>query len=262
MVSRSIRSILAVVVASSSCAVYGFNLNMKLTPSQLRVVLWDVDGTLSDSSLLCFDSTNTVLRNNGLPEVDKDVYHIGTKFTTPRRMAWHSTGDPDDISGVALGDQFDELYVKLVTMETAPFFPGMSEVLVSLVTEHPTLRLGALSNACGAYVTAVLKVNGVTEDFVIGLGADEVPAAKPHPDGLLMICRALDLHPSQCVYIGDSPSDGQAATNCGMPSVGVTWGSHPVETVKPAFTHMVSSMDALRTTLLEILGTPVSASRE
>lgn len=233
-----------------------------MSTPQLRAVLWDVDGTLADSYLLGYESTNAVFRNNGLAEIGEDVYHMGTKFTTPRRLAWHSTGDPDDKCGVALGDQFDDLYVKLVTMETAPFFAGISDVLTTLLKEHPTLRLGALSNACGAYVTAVLEVNGVTEDFVIGLGADEVPAAKPAPDGLLMICKELGLHPSQCVYIGDSPSDGQAATNCGMPSVGVTWGSHPVETVKPAFTHMVTSTDDLRNVLLEILGNPVLISQE
>lgn len=224
----------------------------------LRAVLWDVDGTLADSYLLGYKSTNSVLRNNGLPEIGEDVYHMGTKYTTPRRLAWHSTGNPDDDCGIALGDQFDSLYVNLVTMETAPFYDGISNLLSSLVKYHPTLRLGALSNACGAYVTAVLKVNGVTNDFLIGLGADDVPAAKPSPDGLLQICRALDIHPSQCIYVGDSPSDGQAATNAGMPSVGVTWGSHPIETVRPAFTHTVSSTESLRTVLLEILGKPAS----
>lgn len=222
----------------------------------LRAVLWDVDGTLAYSTQLGFDSTNAVMRANGLPEICEEAYHMGTKLTTPRRLAWHCTGDPDDVCGVALGDQFDELYVKLVSMETAAFYVGIPEVLKLLFREHPTLRQAALSNACGAYVRAVLLVNGVTDDFVIGLGADEVPAAKPSGDGLLQLCNTLQIDPSCCIYVGDSPSDGQAAANAGMPSVGVTWGSHPMETVKPAFSRMVHSTEELGLVLLELLGGP------
>ena len=232
-------------------------VTMTSNSPQLRAVLWDVDGTLADSSMLCFESTNAVFRNNGMAEIGEDMYHMGTKLTTPRRMAWHSTGNPDDVSGIALGDQFDDLYVKLVSMETAAFYDGIPNVLTSLLKKNPTLRHGALSNACGAYVRAVLQVNGVSDMFVVGLGADEVPAAKPSAAGLLQICRELDIDPSHCIYIGDSPSDGQAASNAGMASVGVTWGSHPVETVRPAFTHTVHDTDALGLLLMDMLETPI-----
>eukprot|EP00596_Hydrurales_sp_CCMP1899_P004437 CAMPEP_0119042562 /NCGR_PEP_ID=MMETSP1177-20130426/15908_1 /TAXON_ID=2985 /ORGANISM="Ochromonas sp, Strain CCMP1899" /LENGTH=231 /DNA_ID=CAMNT_0007009455 /DNA_START=160 /DNA_END=855 /DNA_ORIENTATION=- len=219
-----------------------------------RAVLWDVDGTLADSYLLGYTSTNTVFKNNGIEEIEEHVYHMGTKYTTPRRLAWHSTGDPDHACGQELGKQFDELYVNLISLETAGFYDGIPNVLSTIIKKHPNVKLGALSNACGAYVQGVLQVNGVSDDFRVGLGADDVPAAKPKPDGLLQICEFLNILPSQCIYIGDSPSDGQAATNCGMPSVGVTWGSHPVETVKPAFTHTVHNTEDLTRILLEILG--------
>ena len=246
-------AITAILLAIANRNVLGFHMTMTSDSPQLRVVLWDVDGTLADSYFLGYSSTNAVFRDNGMAEIGEDVYHMGTKLTTPRRMAWHSTGDPDDVSGIALGDQFDDLYVKLVSMETAAFYDGIPNVLTSLLKKNPTLRYGALSNACGAYVRAVLKANSVSDMFVVGLGADEVPAAKPSADGLLQICKDLDIDPSHCIYIGDSPSDGQAASNAGMPSVGVTWGSHPVETVRPAFTHTVHDTDALGLLLMQML---------
>ena len=43
---------------------------------------------------------------------------LGTKYTTPRRLAWHVTNNPDDPIGVKLGQQFDDLYVKLVSSDT------------------------------------------------------------------------------------------------------------------------------------------------
>jgi HAD superfamily hydrolase (TIGR01549 family) len=45
----------------------------------------------------------------------------------------------------------------------------------------------------------------------VALGADEVAAAKPDPDGLLLCCERLGVDPASSVYVGDSPTDGQAA---------------------------------------------------
>jgi HAD superfamily hydrolase (TIGR01509 family) len=224
-----------------------------------RAVLWDVDGTLSDSFRLGYDSTLAVLKNVNV-EITEDQYHQGTKLTTPRRLAWHVTGNPDDPVGVGLGKQFDDLYVELVSTATAPFYSGMMDVL-DAVEKQDGVVLGALSNACGAYVEAVLRVNGVTDRFRIGLGADDVPAAKPAPDGLLFICNRLGVDPSACVYVGDSPSDGHAAAAAGMKSVGVTWGSHPESTVRPAFTETVHTPEDLRRVLLTMLDTMVDGKR-
>ena len=80
--------ILSSVTIIAITGVSGFNLKMTANTPQLRAVLWDVDGTLADSYMLGYASTNTVFRNNGLPEIGEDVYHMGTKYTTPRRLAW------------------------------------------------------------------------------------------------------------------------------------------------------------------------------
>jgi len=211
-------------------------------PERAQAILWDVDGTLSDSFNLGFTSTKTVLANNGKASISEDEYHQGTKFTTPRRLAWHVTGDPDDPSGIALGQQFDDLYVKLVSTETAPLYEGIQELLDAVKREHAHVKYGALSNACGAYVEAVLRVNNLNEMFEVRAGADEVPAAKPSGDGLLQCSAALQVPPHLCVYVGDSPTDAMAATAAGyMASIGVLWGSHPEKAVRDAFTVVATS---------------------
>jgi hypothetical protein len=91
-------TITAIFLAIASKNVLSFHMTMMSDSPQLRAVLWDVDGTLADSYLLGYSSTNAVFRNNGIAEIGEEVYHMGTKFTTPRRMAWHSTGNPDDES--------------------------------------------------------------------------------------------------------------------------------------------------------------------
>ena len=129
----------------------------------------------------------------------------------------------------------------------------MLNLLNKLLEKNRNLKYGALSNACGDYVRAVCKVNDLNSKFIIQYGADDVPAAKPSSLGLLAICKELNYYPSQCVYIGDSPSDGQAANSAGMYSIGVTWGSHPVTTVQPAFSKTAFSIAELESTLLSMI---------
>jgi phosphoglycolate phosphatase-like HAD superfamily hydrolase len=214
---------------------------------KVRAVLWDVDGTLSDSSALGFSSTMEVLRRNNLPAISTEDYHIGTRYTTPERFAWHATGNPKDAMGVSLGKQFDDLYVDLVSPVTSGFYPCMRDVLIQFRKQHgEDIQFGALSNACGAYVRAVLKANEVDSIFRVQLGADEVAKPKPFPNGLYACCDQLSLHPSQCVYIGDSPTDGQAARAAGMHGIGVSWGSHPVESLQKEFPIVVHSVAELK----------------
>jgi len=107
--------------------------------------------------------------------------------------------------------------VQLVSPATVPLFSGLQTLLEDLAKEG--VVLGALSNACGAYVRAVLATHGWAETFRTKLGADEVPEAKPAPGGLLKCCEFLALRPDHCVYVGDSPGDGKAAKAAGLYSV-------------------------------------------
>ena len=124
------------------------------------------------------------------------------------------------------------------------------------------IKLGALTNACVAYAHAVLKVNvpessqavpsssSFHSHFESIHGADTVPAPKPEPDGLWLVCKELGVAPEHAVYVGDSPSDAGAAHNAGMASIGVIWGSHAEESLQQApFTKVCSSIDELQTIL-------------
>lgn len=213
----------------------------------LRAVIWDVDGTLVESTRLGFEGTNAVLRANGHPEVTQAQYKEGSKYPTPQRFGFHISGEPSDPAGPGLGQQFDDLYVGQVSPDTVPFFDGMQELLRDL--RAAGCRFGAVSNACTAYVRAVVGTHGMEADFEQQLGADDVPAGKPSPTGLLQCCKAMGLSPADCVYVGDAPTDGQAARNAGMRGVGVTWGSHKREVLEGAFDEVVDAIGELRVAL-------------
>lgn len=220
-------------------------------------IFWDIDGTIADSFHLGYSSTNEVLRNHGLPEVTEEQYHEGTKYCTPTRLAWHVTGNPDDPSGIKLGEEFDELYEKLVSTDTTPLYAGIFELVNNLNEKFPKLKFGALSNASTNYVKNVLTVNKLEATFSVALGANDVPAPKPSGDGLLLCCETIDVLPQHCIYIGDSPTDGLAAQAAGMSSVGVTWGSHPFDKIENKFVRIVHTIDDLKRVLDDFVITMV-----
>ncbi|CAK9041708.1 unnamed protein product [Durusdinium trenchii] len=212
-------------------------------PRKLSAVLWDIDGTLVNSTALAWTSTNTVLQENGFKVVSEDEYKEATRLTTPARLAFHATGDQNHEVGLKLAKEFDDHYVGLVSKATVPLVPGLQEVLETL--EKDGLILGALSNACGAYVRAVLKAHNWSESFKTQLGADEVSEAKPGAGGLLKCCEVLRTDPSSTCYVGDSPGDGKAARAAGMFCVGVRWGGQAEEGLRSNFDEVVSTADEL-----------------
>jgi len=229
---------------------------------KVKGVIFDIDGTLADSWKLGYDATVVVLDNNKIPSISAEIYHECTRYATPERLARHAgltPGDPEfEERGQALGKEFDDLYVGLVSLETAAFYPGVESLLLNL---PPGVALGALTNAAVKYAHAVLECNcpatmssnqrpAIYSRFGSVRGADNVPKPKPSPDGLLQVCKDLGLNPSECVYIGDSPTDGAAAHAAGMPSVGVLWGSHKEESLRSApFTHICETVDELASLL-------------
>ena len=118
-------------------------------------------------SLRAFDATNEVLAGEACAPVTLDQYKVGCRYTTPERFNFHMGAPTGDAAGVRLGAIFDETYVARVSDETAGLFDGIDPLLRALAMQgHPQ---GALSNACGAYVRAVMTANSL----------DEQPGAPP-----------------------------------------------------------------------------------
>jgi phosphoglycolate phosphatase-like HAD superfamily hydrolase len=241
---------------------------------RVKGIIFDIDGTLADSWRLGYDATLTVLERHGIPNITPDIYHACTRYATPERLARHAGYEPGhplfEPTGRKLAQEFDDLYVSLVTTETAGLYAGILNFLQRIPEE---VAVGALTNAAVRYAHAVLRTNcpssrskpsssvapeaGPAEPgeiygrFRSIRGADDVPAPKPSPEGLWQVCRDLQLKPRDCVYVGDSPTDGVAAEAAGMPSVGVLWGSHSRESLSAApFTRLVGTVQELEELLL------------
>ena len=125
--------------------------------------IFDLDGTLVDSTALAFDATNVVLTAAGYAAVTRDDYHAGCMHTTPRRLALHAIGDPDGLAvGAPLAAAFDAHYIARVDATSAGFFPGVGKMLRELVAMgggggggRRILRVAACGSACSPTRAAI-----------------------------------------------------------------------------------------------------------
>lgn len=206
-------------------------------------VIFDLDGTLVDSKTLAMSATSIALKQNGFDVVvNEKSYEFGSRYVTPKRLAWHATGQVNDVCGPVLAVTFENYVSELVTTKNTPLYPGIADLLQKL---HDKLTLGVLSNASGGYVQNVLRHHQLQNTFKTSFGADDVPDAKPQPDGLNAILVQFAVEASNCIYVGDSPTDGMAASGARMYSIGVTWGNHSCDELVAHFDKVVSTVSEL-----------------
>ena len=109
-------------------------------------------------------------------------------------------------------------------------FPGVRLLLEDL--HNRGLKLGIVtqkewvSEVAGRTAGASQEVTevGVSHLFSTGVGFESVTNHKPHPEGVLLALERLGARPEQCVVVGDTPADMDAAKAAGCWRAHATWG--------------------------------------
>lgn len=186
-----------------------------------KVILFDNDGTLSDSVPAVVAATNLALKQMGFEE--RTIVEIvdGMRLETLLRMMFHARIEDTELGGELASLFYNHLenFIGEIVL-----FPGIEDTITRLHREGHTL--GIISNNRKDVVSRVVENAGISSCFTIIIGEDNADETKPAPGGLIQACRMLNVEPSECIYVGDSLSDSLAATAAGMQSVGVHWNSH------------------------------------
>jgi phosphoglycolate phosphatase len=181
------------------------------------VYLFDIDGTLLDSAVDICGAVEHAALQAGLekaPPFDYLRSFIGHHLTvvfedlfpncTPEKMA-------------ALIHSYRETYPARGHRETR-LYPGVAEALAELGGRKST---ATTKGTAGARV--ILDQFGLLPHFDDVMGTDNIPC-KPEPDVILAAMRALDATPSECLMIGDAPTDMEAGRKAGVKICAVTYG--------------------------------------
>jgi phosphoglycolate phosphatase len=169
----------------------------------IRLVVFDLDGTLVDSSLDLANAVNRLLGELGVnrlpdPEI---VSMVGEGAAVLVRRALTASGlDPQTPGALErfLGD-----YNAHLLDHTRPY-PGMVETLQELATRMP---LAVLTNKPAYATDRVLEGLGLRQYFRETIGGDTPFGRKPSPAGLVHLAEVVDAPVASILLVGDSPVD-------------------------------------------------------
>ena len=175
------------------------------------LVVFDLDGTLVDSSVDLANAVNALLGDFGaapIPVSDVTAM-VGEGAAVLVRRALAARGLDPETSGAL--DRFLAHYDPHLLDNTRPY-PGMVETLQELSRRVP---LAVLTNKPARATDLILTGLGLRHYFREAIGGDTLWGRKPAPAGLLHLCEAAGVAPAETLLVGDSAVDLATARNAG-----------------------------------------------
>ncbi|HEY2466399.1 MAG TPA: HAD-IA family hydrolase [Terracidiphilus sp.] len=210
---------------------------------RLKLLVFDLDGTLIDSAQDLCNSVNATLENFGRPSLSDQV--IARYIGNGALMLVHRAFTTDD--GKEPGEQlltdaykFFLDYYREHKLDYTYAYEGVLEALEALHKLHaqldaPQRAMAVLTNKPVRPAQAICEALGLARYFLHIYGGNSFSTKKPDPAGLLSLMKEADAKPEETVMIGDSQVDVMTARNAGAWSIGCTFGLAPgsLEAIPP-----------------------------
>ncbi|MCE8512726.1 HAD-IA family hydrolase [Ruegeria pomeroyi] len=190
----------------------------------MRTVIFDLDGTLADTSGDLLAAANHCFRDMGLGDVLVPGQDAGIALRGGRMMLTRGL----ERAGAYDAATVDRYYPVLLEAYRAAIdhhsflYPGAMEAVEDL--RGLGYGVGICTNKPEALADLLLQRLGVRDVFAALIGADTLPVRKPDPEPLRAAARAAGGDPAACVLVGDSDTDRNTARAAGVPSILVTFG--------------------------------------
>ncbi|WP_294619946.1 HAD-IA family hydrolase [uncultured Roseovarius sp.] len=212
--------------------------------SALRLVVFDVDGTLVDSQAdilaamgYAFDRVGM-----GMPERSKVLGIVGLSLdvAVARLAPELERGQHDQMV-----DFYKEAYVDLRhkngAAHSSPLYAGAVDALEALHA-MPDVLLGVATGKSRRGLDKLLEAHDLHRFFITQQVSDHHPS-KPHPSMLMAAMSETGVEPKDAVMVGDTSFDMQMAQAAGITGIGVSWGYHEVSALEGAVTVLEGFQD-------------------
>ena len=216
-----------------------------MSDAPLRLVVFDVDGTLVDSQADILGAMRLAFEWQGLPSPDRaqtlGVVGLSLDVLMPQLAP---EADAGTLARLVQGykDAYMDLRAENTGAVSSPFYPGAREALEALHA-MPDVLLGVATGKSRRGLDKLIEAHGLEGMFLTQQVADFHPS-KPHPSMLLQALRDTGVEAAQAVMLGDTSYDMEMARAANITGIGVSWGYHGPERLSAA-QHMIQSFDAL-----------------
>ena len=212
-------------------------------PRRLRLLVFDLDGTLIDSRLDLIHSVNAMLRHIQRPELEGDVIasYVGDGAPTLVRRA---LGDTADQALLERAMEYFLVYYRQHKLDHTTVYEGIPEVLARLANSPhgaesngvppdgvppngAPRQMAVLSNKPVNPSRQIVQALGMGDFFVCVYGGNSFTTKKPDPLGVRTIMQETGVAADETLIIGDSAVDVLTGRNAGLWTCGVTYGFAP-----------------------------------
>lgn len=212
-------------------------------------MIFDLDGTLIDSSLDLCNSVNAAMQGVGKSTLPNALIasYIGDGAAMLVRRA---LGDPGDLdaANATVGDvlfhRAFELFVdhyREHKLDNTRCYEGVLDSLRMIRERNPLLPMAVLTNKPVKPSRQICDALGLAQFFFQNYGGNSFTTKKPDPEGMLSLMREAEelldgpLSPEEVVMIGDSDVDVLTARRVGARAVGCLFGlaPHSLEAMPP-----------------------------
>lgn len=217
--------------------------------TDLRLVIFDVDGTLVDSQGDILAAMAAAFAAAGLevPSRREVLGIVGLSLDVAIPRLAPEADHPKMVQ--AYKDAYAALRIKTGAAQSSPLYPGAHEALMRL-NARPDVVLGIATGKSKRGLDKLIEGHSLEGIFVTQQVADFHPS-KPHPSMIHQAMRDTGVDADQSVMIGDTSFDMEMAAAAGVYGLGVNWGYHPVSALTAAreiltdFSALDAALDSL-----------------
>jgi len=212
---------------------------MQVDMTEKKLIIFDMDGTLVNSSITIANAINYVRKNLGFAPMDEEhiLRLVNDHTINPAQTFYHAKAFDADHER-----WFSEYYTKHHEHELV-LYKGIKALLIALKEKGKSLAV-ATNAYRGSTIESLTHLEVI--DLFDGIACyDDVLQGKPHPDMLYKLLDELNFTEADTLFIGDGPRDEMAAKEAKIDYIMVDWGftDHTDKEV-------VGSVDALKQVLL------------